>query len=45
MAGVVVGTLAEMAVPVAAVCAAVVVCRVKSRMDWGGGPDACAVRE
>ena len=39
------GTPAVMAVPVVAVCAAVVVCRVKSRMDWSGGPDARGVRE
>ena len=40
-----VGTPAVTAVPVVAVCAAVAVCRVKSRMDWSGGPDACGVRE
>ena len=43
--GVEVGTPAVTAVPVVAVCVAVAVCRVKSRMDWSGGPDACGVHE
>ena len=43
--GVEVGTPAVTAAPVVAVCAAVVVCKVKSCMDESGGPDACGVRE